>query len=544
MAIPTLTPASQANRSALPVTGSEGNVNKSVPYKVYSDPTSGLFDSNFLSGAINQVTYVFRKLGGDVLDIELTEANVYTAYEEAVLEYSYILNVHQANNSLSSYLGHTTASFDHLGQLKSTGENALSSSLAGRHAALKYPTFDFGYARRVAEAAGAEIGIGRGNIEYSASVDIEIGQQDYDLDSIVDSRISAKASATVTITDFLELQVNDTIAVVTSNGTTVTATAHADTTSETDTDSPTFVIGASNNATATNIATCLNANGKLTATASDAVVTITQVTGGSSGNTTVTLTDAGTAGMSKTDFSGGETIPYAGKTKNKKILIKQVYYKTPQAMWRFFGYYGGLNVVGNLHNYGQFSDQSSMEVIPAWQNKLQAKAFEDSIYTRMSHFSYELKNNKLRLFPIPYSGGPTKMWVKFSIPQDPFDEEVAGPEGDGINNMNTLPFANLPYNSINSIGKQWIRRFALSLCKEILGQIRSKISTIPIPGESVTLNGTDLISQAREDQNNLREELKPTLAELTYPKLAQTDSEMLESTAKIQENIPLTVFVG
>tara|TARA_A100001011_G_scaffold399667_1_gene509440 strand:- start:589 stop:1899 length:1311 start_codon:yes stop_codon:yes gene_type:complete len=436
MALPTLTPQSQTSRSVLPVTGSEGNVNKSVPYKVYSDPNNDLFDSNFLSGAIGQVTYVFRKLGGDVLDIELTEANVYTAYEEAVLEYSYIVNVHQANNSLSSYLGHTTGTFDHLGQLKSTGETTLSSSLAGKHAALKYPIFDFGYARRVADAAGAEIGIGRGNVEYSASVDVVVGQQDYDLQAIIQ------------------------------------------------------------------------------------------------------------ASSSFAEYASGDVGDFHNKVGNKKILVKQVFYKTPQAMWRFFGYYGGLNVVGNLHNYGQFSDQSNMEVIPSWQNKLQAKAFEDSIYTRMSHFSYELKNNKLRLFPIPYSGGPKRMWVKFSIPQDPFDEEVAGPEGDGINNMNTLPFANLPYKSINSIGKQWIRRFALSLCKETLGQVRSKISTIPIPGESITLNGPALVSEAKEEQNALREELKTTLAEMTYNKLTQADSEMLEATAKIQENVPLTVFVG
>ena len=95
MALPTLTPASQTSRSILPVTGSEGNVNKSVPYKVYSDPDSGLFDSNFLSGAIGQVTHVLES-SYDVLDMELTEANVYTAHEEAVLEYSYIVNVHQA----------------------------------------------------------------------------------------------------------------------------------------------------------------------------------------------------------------------------------------------------------------------------------------------------------------------------------------------------------------------------------------------------------------------------------------------------------------
>ena len=108
MSIPTLTPASNSSKSILPATGSEGDVNKSVPYKVYSDTSSGLYDTTFLSGAANQVTYVYRKLGGDVLDIELNVASVYASYEEAVLEYSYILNIHQANNTLASYLGHST----------------------------------------------------------------------------------------------------------------------------------------------------------------------------------------------------------------------------------------------------------------------------------------------------------------------------------------------------------------------------------------------------------------------------------------------------
>ena len=78
----------------------------------------------------------------------------------------------------------------------------------------------------------------------------------------------------------------------------------------------------------------------------------------------------------------------------------------------------------------------------------------------------------------------------------------------------------------------------------MLGQIRSKFGAIPIPGESVTLNGTDLISQGREEQEKLREELKTTLAEMTYPKLVEQQGAITESTTKIQERIPLTVFVG
>ena len=215
-------------------------------------------------------------------------------------------------------------------------------------------------------------------------------------------------------------------------------------------------------------------------------------------------------------------------------------------MWRFYGYYGGLNTVGDLASYGQFADDSTFEVIPAWQNKLQAMAFEDAIYTRNSHYSYELKNNRLRIFPKPNSQSPGKFWIQFFVQSDAWVE--VEPNKDcgiqGINNMNTLPFENIPYVNINSIGKQWIRRFALALCKEMLGQIRGKFATIPIPGESVTLNASDLLSQAKDEQEKLREELKTTLDELTYSNLMEEDVALVEATNKVQEKIPLPLIVG
>jgi len=77
----------------------------------------------------------------------------------------------------------------------------------------------------------------------------------------------------------------------------------------------------------------------------------------------------------------GNNVPYAGKVGSKKVIIRRVFYRTPQSMWRFFGYYGGLNAVGNLSSYGQYADDSSFEVIPTWQNKLQAMAFETAMDT-------------------------------------------------------------------------------------------------------------------------------------------------------------------
>ena len=145
MSLPTLTPASTLSAIVLPVTGTTTNVNSAVPYKIYSEETSVLYSSEFISGAVDQVSYVYKKLGGDILDLEITEGSVYAAYEEAVLEYSYLINVHQATNILSDALGNTTGSFDSKGNIEA---GALSSSLDGTHVALKYPKFDYSMTRR------------------------------------------------------------------------------------------------------------------------------------------------------------------------------------------------------------------------------------------------------------------------------------------------------------------------------------------------------------------------------------------------------------
>jgi len=552
MALPTLTPASTVSAVTLPATGSHDDVHDHVPYKIYSDETSPLYSHQFVSGAVDQVSYVYKKLGGDVLDIELTPGNVYAAYEESVLEYSYLINVHQATNILSDALGGTTGSFDHKGILE-TG--ALSSSLGKNHVALKYPKFEYGMTRRIADGVASEVGL-NASVQYSGSFVVTPNQQDYDLQKIFDSAVNVKATGSLAFSE-----------TVNSGGRIAPATGETFTLVDALGKQQIFTFNRENNDVGVSIgiaAASAAADGnKAPAIAAQVIESINSVSkiriaaivdeadnkkvnlfqndGGSEGNTKII--DTSNANMTPTDFANGETnYRYGEKIKGKKILIKKVYYKTPHAMWRFYGYYGGLNVVGNLHNYGQFSDDSTFQLVPTWHNKAQALAFEDAIYTRMSHFSYELRNNTLRLFPNPANFSPSRMWVEFSIPEDVWDNDDKATSG--VNNMNTLPMGNLPFANINAIGKQWIRRFALALSKEVLGQVRSKFGSVPIPGDSVTLNGGDLITQAKDEQEKLRTELKETLAELTYAKMAETDSAMLENSQKVLERIPNYIFVG
>jgi hypothetical protein len=422
MAIPKLNPASTTNSNVLPVTGTTGNVAATLPFGVYAGST------DFLSGAADQVAYTYKKLGGDVLDIELTQGNVYSAYEEAVLEYSYILNIHQSKNSISDLLGATTASFDSKGRIKS------GDSLSGSNVELRFPSYDYGYIRRIANQRITEVGLGGIEPIYSASIARVTDEQDYDLQQI----ISASA------------------------------------------------------ATDTNV-------------------------------------------------------PYYGKVGNNRVIIRKVFFKTPRAMWRFYGYYGGFSVVGNMRTYGQYADDSTFEVVPTWQNKLQAMAYEDALWTRISHYSYEIQDNKIRIFPVPDDTSPENFWVQFTVENREPWANVAGQPNSGkkgVNNMNTLPFSNIPFNSINAIGKQWIRRFALALAKEMLGQIRGKFSTVPIPGESVTLNFADLLSQAKAEQDALRDELKTTLDELTYAKVAEMEAAVSTAAEGVLASVPAGIYVG
>ena len=94
------------------------------------------------------------------------------------------------------------------------------------------------------------------------------------------------------------------------------------------------------------------------------------------------------------------------------------------------------------------------------------------------------------------------------------------------------------------MGQQWIRKYALAVCKEMLGQIRGKFTTIPIPGESVTLNHADLLSQAKEEQVALKDKLRETLKETEYSALAKTDQEIADAATNVLKVTPLPIFVG
>ena len=73
-----------------------------------TNPTPfGIFDSekDFIIDANSMVTFVKRKLGDDILSVELTNKQVWMSFEEATLEYSRIINEYQTKSQLGNLLG-------------------------------------------------------------------------------------------------------------------------------------------------------------------------------------------------------------------------------------------------------------------------------------------------------------------------------------------------------------------------------------------------------------------------------------------------------
>ena len=228
----------------------------------------------------------------------------------------------------------------------------------------------------------------------------------------------------------------------------------------------------------------------------------------------------------------------------ERIEMREVFHFSPTAAYRFFDTTSAVNYLHNQFSFESFTPETVFYLLPVWEDVLRAQQLEQSHRIRRSNYSFNVIGNELRLYPVPTSTNTLHFtYFKISATDDPFDSSE-DPLVDGIANLSNIPFGNISYSSINSIGKQWIRRFALASVKEVLGQVRGKVSSIPIPNSELTLNGAELIASAREEQLSLREELKAIFDALTWDKLAEQEMQQAENLNRQLAKVPMGIFVG
>ena len=127
-------------------------------------------------------------------------------------------------------------------------------------------------------------------------------------------------------------------------------------------------------------------------------------------------------------------------------------------------------------------------------------------------------------------------------------DETRHPYADIIGSLivtpSDVPYENPNYTNINSIGRSWVFEYALALSKEMLGYVRGKYSTLPIPGSEVTLNQGDLITAATSEKTALLERLRIYLDSTSRKALLEKKSAEADYQNNILADVPMTIFIG
>ena len=228
------------------------------------------------------------------------------------------------------------------------------------------------------------------------------------------------------------------------------------------------------------------------------------------------------------------------------IEIKKLFHDAPPALARFFDPFIGSGIgtqqMLDSFGFGNYSPGVSFMMMPIYADMLRLQAIEFNDQVRRSAYSFQITNNRLRVFPIPNGSAFTKIHFEY-IKKSDRSNPLKGNTGT-ISDFSNVPYNNVVYENINDVGRQWIRRYTLSLAKEMLGLIRSKYSALPIPNSEITLNGGDLVSAAQTEKEGLITELKETLD--TMSRQAQLERKQAESDALQSQinKIPLLIYMA
>jgi len=229
------------------------------------------------------------------------------------------------------------------------------------------------------------------------------------------------------------------------------------------------------------------------------------------------------------------------------IEIKRIFYENTPAITRYFDPYAGagagmMSMMDSM-GFGGYSPAMNFMLMPLSYDlqKFQMIEFNDQI--RKSQYSFELVNNMLRLFPIP-NGGVDILRFEYILLSDRNQPYVERNGQSIITNASNVPYTNPTYTTINSIGRQWVFEYGLAIVKEILGYVRGKYSTVPIPGAEVTLNQGDLISAATTEKQALIERLRAYLDTTSRKVLLENKSLEAEFQNKTIAQVPMTIFIG
>jgi len=227
------------------------------------------------------------------------------------------------------------------------------------------------------------------------------------------------------------------------------------------------------------------------------------------------------------------------------LEIKRIFYEPSPAIVRFFDPYAGtgtgVQTLLESFGFGNFSPGINFLLMPISYDVQKLQAIELNDQVRKSNYTFQLRNNKLKIFPIPIKDETLHFEY---IKKSDRSQVITQTSGSVITNPSEVPYDNPTYANINSIGRQWIFKYTLALVRETLGLIRGKHQQIVLPGgDTTTLNHADLLSLAKDEKYKLLEELRDMLERTSRNKQLEKKSTESDMLRKELSNIPLTIYV-
>jgi hypothetical protein len=235
-------------------------------------------------------------------------------------------------------------------------------------------------------------------------------------------------------------------------------------------------------------------------------------------------------------FSGSSTID-----------VTRVYHEAVPAITRFFDPYsvgaqGTLNLMSEL-GFGNYSPAAQFLMMPLYEDVLRMQHIEFNDHIRKSAHTFNIVDNKLEIFPVPSINHPERIYFEY-ISRDEFEHDSQTIQADSLSDYSDIPYDFIQYSNINDVGKQWIRKYTLALSKELLGAIREKYSSIPIPDAEISLDGAALRAEAQVEKDMLITQLRENLDEMSRKNVMENKAHESTHHQEMLRKVPLRLYVG
>ena len=247
-------------------------------------------------------------------------------------------------------------------------------------------------------------------------------------------------------------------------------------------------------------------------------------------------------------------------SSTSSIEIRRVLHNAPPAIVRYFDPFAGSGLGSqqmlDSFGFGGFSPSVSFMMMPLHADLLRLQSIEFNDQIRKSHYTFEIHGDDIKFWPIPSYGTGTsaasvfydKVWFEYMFEEDKTKDAILFGNTallpNVVSDASNIPYTYQSYSRINDMGKAWIFKYGTAVAKEMLGLVRGKYSSIPIPGAEITLNGSDLVSQGQTEKEALITQLREFLDKLTKEQMLTRQNAESTQMNEILSKVPLKIYVG